>query len=175
MRSAGIPSLSVAPVAARSARLSARPAATTAVAPRAATPGVAVAIPAADIPAVVATPLAAAVGTPPDHARCIRPCARPAARRRKSPSSRGTTSRSTAASASRRSARQHQATAAATRRFRFADHTARGVSEPDRPGFAPAGRRLSGPPLVDAGPSNLGDATRKRRLAVDGEPMRVGL
>ena len=104
-RSAVILSLSVAPVAGRSAKPSDPLAATTVAAPRGVTPRA----------AVVATLRAAAVVIPPGRARCIRPFARPAARRRKSPSSRGMTSRSTAGSASRSGAQPHRATAAATK------------------------------------------------------------
>ena len=60
------------------------------------------------------------------------------------------------------------ATAAATRPFRFADHTAPGESEADRSGHAPTGRRLSGPPLAERpGPSDPQRANVQRQLAGD--------
>ena len=111
-RSAVILSLSVAPVAGRSAKPSDPLAATTVAAPRGVTPRAAVV---ATRVAVVTPPVAAAAVIPPGRARCTQPFARPVARRQKSPSSRGMTSRSTAGSASRSGAQPRRATAAATK------------------------------------------------------------
>jgi hypothetical protein len=118
MQSAATPSPSAARAVALSARRSDPLAAMTAAAARATpvvgTPPAAAVIPAA---AVVVTPAVAAVAVDilPARARCTRRSAPLAARRRKSPSSRGTTSRSTAGSASRTSGPLRPAMGAATR------------------------------------------------------------
>jgi hypothetical protein len=117
MQSAATPSPSAARAVALSARRSDPPAAMTAAAARA-TPVVGTPPAAAVIPAaVVVTPAVAAVAVDilPARARCTRRSAPLAARRRKSPSSRGTTSRSTAGSASRTSGPLRPAMGAATR------------------------------------------------------------
>ena len=124
MRSGGSVSLSVARRAGRTGRLSVQPPgmtpATAGVAVEAIPPAV-TAAPDRTPPVVIAagavdTPLAAAAGvvTPAARVRCIRPFAPSVAGRRKSPSSRGRTSRCTAVSASSCDVRQRRRGATTT-------------------------------------------------------------